>query len=149
MKKFNIMAGLALGLFSLTAVAAHTVEVKMMTQGSDKQALVFEPIYTKINVGDSVTFEPMQKAGHTSISVFEPAGAQPWRATPDTPITVKLTKEGVYLVECDAHKSMGMVAVIQVGRPLNLEEATKKAAEESAKMVVGKDRFSKALSMVK
>ncbi len=149
MKNFNIVAELALGLVSLSAVAAHTVDIKMLTQGSDKQALVFEPMYTKINVGDSVTFEPMQKAGHTSISVFEPEGAQPWRAQPDTPITVKLTKEGVYLVECDAHKTMGMVAVVQVGRPLNLEEAKKKAAEESAKMVVGKDRFAKALSMVK
>ena len=137
-----------LGAASLTAAAAN-IEVKMLTQGSDGQPLVFEPMFVKANAGDTITFKPMQKAGHTSISILVPDGAKPWKAQPDSEITVKLDKQGVYLVECDMHKTMGMVAVIQAGKPVNLAAAKKKAEAESAKMVVGKDRFAKALAQVK
>lgn len=78
-----------------------------------------------------------------------PEGAKSWKAQPDSEITVKLEKQGVYLVECNMHKTMGMVAVIQAGKPINLAAAKKMAEEKSAKMMVGKDRFSKALAQVK
>ena len=148
MKNLTLLLAVALSCLTFNAWSAEH-EVKMMTKGSDGQALVFEPSYLKVAVGDSVTFTPMQKAGHTSFSVFEPAGATPWQAKPDTPITVKLDKEGVYLVECFVHKTLGMVAVLQAGKPINLEAAKQKAAEESARMMVGKDRFEKALAQVK
>ena len=61
---------------------------------------------------------------------------------------MKLEKEGVYLYVCDSHKPMGMVGVIQVGKAVNLEDAKGKAAEESAKMIMNKDRFTKALEHV-
>ncbi|MDA8416152.1 MAG: plastocyanin/azurin family copper-binding protein [Betaproteobacteria bacterium] len=148
MKTLNLWSVVILSCLSLPVLAANH-EVRMMTKGSDGQALVFEPSYIKVAVGDSVTFNPMQKAGHTSYSVFEPVGATPWQAKPDTPLTVKIDKEGVYLVECFVHKTLGMVAVIQAGKPVNLEAARQKAAEESAHMMVGKDRFEKALAQVK
>ena len=44
---------------------------------------------------------------------------------------------------------MGMVGVVQVGKAGNLEEAKKKAAEESATMPMNKDRFAKMLEKVK
>ena len=138
-----LLAALPLG------AAAAEVHVKMMTKGSDGQALVFEPIFVKVKVGDTVVYTPTQKAGHTSISLLVPNGAKPWKAKPDTEIRVKIKKQGVYLVECDVHKTLGMVGVIEAGKPVNLEEAKKKAAEESATMLVGKDRFAKALAMVK
>ncbi len=148
MRQLQIAALLVLASASMGSGAADIL-VKMLTQGTDNQPLVFEPMFVKVKVGDTVTFKPMQKAGHTSISILVPEGAKPWRAQPDTEISVKIEKQGVYLVECDMHKTMGMVAVIQAGKPVNLEEAKKKAAEESAKMAVGKDRYAKALAMVK
>ncbi|NDU85891.1 MAG: pseudoazurin [Ferrovum sp.] len=148
MKTFTRPLAILLLTFSLSTFGAGH-EVKMMTQGSDGQSLVFEPSYLKVDVGDTVTFKPMQKAGHTSYSIFEPDGATPWKAQPDTEITVKMNKEGVYLVECFVHKTLGMIAVIQAGKPTNLEAAKKIAAAESAKMMVGKDRFDKALAQVK
>jgi len=44
---------------------------------------------------------------------------------------------------------MGMVAVLQAGKPVNLAEAKKKATEEEAKMLANKDRYDKLLAMVK
>ncbi len=148
MRLHHVAALFTLVLLSFSGAAAD-IRVRMMTQASDGQTLVFEPMFIKAKVGDTITFEPMQKAGHTSISVFEPVGATPWKAQPDSKITVKMEKQGIYLVECNMHKMMGMVAVVQVGKPVNLEEAKKRAEEESAKMMTHKERFAQLLSMVK
>ncbi len=137
-----------LGLMS-AAVAAKDVQVKMLTNGPNGQMLVFDPDFIQAKVGDTVTFLPMQKAGHTSISLLVPEGAKPWQAAPDAQITVKIEKQGVYLVQCNVHKSLGMVAVIQAGKPVNLAEAKKAAAEFSSKMLQNKDRFDKLLAQVK
>jgi len=145
-KKLGLMV--LAGLLALP-VWAKEFQVKMMTKGSDGQALVFEPSFVKVKVGDTVVYTPTEKAGHTSVSLLVPAGAKPWRAKPDTEIKVKIEKQGIYLVECDVHKTLGMVGVIQAGKPVNLEEAKKVAAAESAKMAVGKDRYEKALAQVK
>ncbi len=137
-------------LATITAAAvAKDVQVKMLTNGPNGQMLVFDPDFIKANVGDTVTFLPLQKAGHTSISLLVPEGAKTWKALPDTQITVKIEKQGVYLVQCDVHKTLGMVAVIQAGKPVNLAEAKKAAADFSAKMLQHKDRFDKLLAQVK
>jgi len=137
-------------LMGLVCVAAaKEYKVKMLTNGPNGTMLVFDPMFLKVNVGDTVTFEPLQKAGHTSISLLVPEGAKPWKAAADTEVSVKIEKTGVYLVECDLHKNMGMVAVLQAGKPVNLAEAKKKAAEEEAKMLSNKDRYDKLLAMVK
>jgi len=129
--------------------AAKDYTVKMLTDGPNGTKLVFDPMFLKVNVGDTVTFEPLQKAGHTSISLLVPEGAKPWKAPADTQVSVKIDKPGVYLVECDLHKNMGMVAVLQAGKPVNLAEAKKRATEEEAKMLANKDRYDKLLALVK
>jgi pseudoazurin len=136
-------------LGSASIADAADVTIKMLTNGPGGELLVFDPMFAKVKVGDTVVFEPLQKAGHTSISALVPEGATPWKAAQDAQIRVKIDKPGIYLVECDLHKSMGMVAVLQAGKPVNLTEAKKKAAEESAKMLKNKDRFEKLLAMVK
>lgn len=135
---------------SLCCVArADDIQIKMLTNGPDKTQLVFDPMFAKVKVGDTVTFKPMDQAGHTSISALVPPGANPWKAAPNTEVKVKIEKEGVYLIECDMHKTMGMIAVLQAGKPMNLADAKKKAAEESSHMLLNKDRFGKLLAMVK
>jgi len=128
---------------------SHELTVKMLTNGPNGLQYVFDPMFIKANVGDTISFEPVDKNGHTSISVLVPPGATPWKAAPNADIKVKLAKPGVYLVECDVHKVMGMVAVVQVGKAVNLADAKTKAAEESAHMATNKDRFEKLLAMVK
>jgi pseudoazurin len=132
------------------AAPTHAAEhvVKMLNTGKDG-AMVFEPAFVKAAVGDTVVFTPTEKGAHNSASLLIPAGAKPWKGALDAEVKVKLEKEGVYLYVCDPHKVLGMVGVIQVGKPVNLAEARAVAAKESAAFVMGKDRFDKALAKVK
>ncbi|MBK8402182.1 MAG: hypothetical protein IPL29_14315 [Propionivibrio sp.] len=83
------------------------------------------------------------------MSLLVPPGAQAWSGVADKETRVTLSKEGVYLYACAAHKMMGMVGVIQVDNPVNLEAAKQVAVQEASKFVMNKDRFEKELAQVK
>ncbi|ASI68628.1 pseudoazurin [Diaphorobacter nitroreducens] len=131
---------------SSVRAADHTV--KMLNTGKDG-AMVFEPAFVKVAVGDTVVFTPTEKAAHNSASLLVPTGANGWKSEPDKEFKVKIEKEGVYLYACQPHKMMGMVGVIQAGKPVNLADAKAAAAKEQATFAMGKDRFDKALAQVK
>ena len=117
---FRIGAALA-GLVLATApAAAKEYQVKMLNKGSDGSLMVFEPAYLKVAPGDSVKFLATQK-GHNAESLpgMAPAGAASFKGKIDEEIAVKFTKEGVYGYKCLPHLGMGMVGVIQVGKPGN------------------------------
>ena len=145
--KVKIIAALSLVLCAASATAAD-IEVKMLDKSETGGMLTFEPSFVKASVNDTIVFIPTNK-GHNSSSLLVPAKAETWKGSYDKEFRVKLEKEGVYLYVCDSHKPMGMVGVIQVGKAVNLEDAKGKAAEESAKMIMNKDRFTKALEHVK
>lgn len=142
----TVLATTLLAPFAMPANAAEHV-VKMLNSGAEG-SMVFEPSYLKVAVGDTVVFEPTEAGGHNSESLLVPAGAKPWKGDPDTEIRVKLTKEGVYLYDCAPHKLLGMVGVIQVGKPVNLAEAKAVASREETNFMMGKDRFDKELAQV-
>lgn len=131
---------------SLAQAADHTV--KMLNTGKDG-TMVFEPAFVKVALGDTVVFAPTEKAAHNSASLLVPTGATGWKSDPDKEFRVKIEKEGVYLYACQPHKMMGMVGVIQAGKPVNLADAKAVAAKEQATFAMGKDRFDKALAPVK
>jgi len=145
--KIQIIAALSLVLCTASANAAD-IEIKMLDKSEAGGMLTFEPSFVKANVNDTLVFIPTNK-GHNSSSLLVPAKAESWKGPFDKELRVKLEKEGVYLYVCDSHKPMGMVGVVQVGKAVNLAEAKGKAAEESAKMIMNKDRFTKALEQVK
>ena len=130
------------------ALHAEEIHIKMLDSSGSGQ-LVFEPGFVTASAGDTLVFEPTQKGGHSTVSMLVPAGAKAWSGTPDKETRVKLDAEGVYLYACAAHKMMGMVGVVQVGKPVNLAEARKVAQQESAKFVLNKDRFDKELARIK
>ena len=144
--KTRIITVLSLALCATSAYAAD-IQIKMLDSSPTEGMLAFEPGFVKANVNDTIVFSP-GNAGHNSRSLFAPSGAQPWKSPFDKEFRVKLEKEGIYLYACDAHKDMGMVGVVQVGKAINLEEARKKASEESSTMVMNKNRFAKALDQV-
>lgn len=146
MKKITV-AGVLLAVH--TGAFCASFQVNLLTVGPEGNSLVFDPMFLQVRPGDDVTFVPSDAAGHVSVSVFAPHGVEPWKGTMNTPLKVKIEKQGVYLVECETHMRMGMVAVIQAGKPANLAEAKMKAAEESEKMVRNRDRFAKLLEQVK
>ena len=143
----HILAALSLALCAASANAAD-IEVKMLDNSPTEGIFVFEPSFVKAEVNDTLVFIPANP-GHNSRSLLVPPDAQTWKSPFNKEFRVKLEKEGVYLYVCDAHKNMGMVGVVQVGKAANLEEARKKATEESAAMALNKTRFAKALDQVK
>ncbi|GGB02651.1 pseudoazurin [Brucella endophytica] len=121
----KILAALTLGaaaIFAANAGAAE-IEVKMLNKGA-KGVMVFEPDFIKAAPGDTIKFVPTDK-GHNAeiIKGMLPDGAEAFKGKTNEEVTVTLTKEGLYGVKCLPHYGMGMVALIQVGAPTNLDAA--------------------------
>ena len=145
MKNALILIVLALA-FASTQAGAATHEIKMLNNGKSG-VMVFEPPFLKAAKGDTVKFIPTD-AAHDVASVAVPKGAKTWKGELNKVVTTKLTEEGVYFYECNAHLPMAMVGVIQVGKPTNLEEVKAAAKVVSTKFIMNKDRFDKYLAQV-
>jgi pseudoazurin len=143
-RPLRLLAALSAFAIGGAAAAADHV-VSMLNTGP----MVFEPSYVRVAVGDTVIFKPVQPGGHNAMSLLVPDGAQPFNSGIDQETRVKIEREGVYLYLCQPHKPMGMVGVIQAGKPVNLAAARVAATKEQATFALGKDRFDKALAQVK
>lgn len=110
-------------LVSTGFAAAADHEVKMLNAGA-KGPMVFEPDLVKAAPGDTITFVPTDP-GHNveSVKGMLPDGVEPFKSGFNQPYRLTVGAEGVYGVKCTPHYGMGMVAVIAVGAPTNLEAA--------------------------
>lgn len=131
----------------VSGVFAAEHQIKMLNSGKDG-IMVFEPAFIQAVKGDTVKFIKTDPS-HNSSSFFTPKGASAWKGKMDEEIVVKLDVEGVYMYQCDPHKLMAMVGVIQVGKPVNLEDAKKEAATYSKTLAMNKDRLTKYVDLVK
>lgn len=106
-----------------SAAYAENFDVKMLNKGADG-AMVFEPAYLKVAVGDTITFLSTDK-GHNAegIEGMLPEGVEAFKSGMGEDYVLTLTAEGLYGVKCTPHYSMGMVALIQAGEPVNLDAA--------------------------
>ena len=129
--KLTITAVAALLL--ATSAHAETFEVQMLNKGTEG-AMVFEPAFIKAAVGDTITFVSPDK-GHNveAIAGMLPDGVEPFKSKMSEEFTLTLTAEGVYGIKCTPHYAMGMVALIQVGAPVNLEAAAAVVQKGKAK----------------
>ena len=123
MKKIAMLAAAAALVLAGGARAAE-VEVKLLNKGSDGTVMVFEPALVKIAPGDTVKFVSADK-GHNAESIkgMLPEGATPFVGKNNEDIAVKLDQEGVYGIKCLPHYGMGMVALVVVGKPGNVDQA--------------------------
>ncbi|WP_309668200.1 pseudoazurin [Tabrizicola sp.] len=126
------IATLAAILLATTSFA-ETFEVKMLNKGTDG-AMVFEPAFIKAAVGDTINFLSPDK-GHNAESIegMLPDGVEPFKSKMSEDYALTLTAEGVYGVKCTPHYAMGMVALIQVGAPVNLDAAVAVVQKGKAK----------------
>lgn len=139
---FSVAAAVVALLLSGAANAADH-QVQMLNKG-EKGAMVFQPDYVVAAPGDTVTFVPTDKSHDVaSIKDMIPDGAQPFQGKMNEQITVTLQQEGVYGVKCSPHYGMGMVALIVVGKPTNLEHV--KAVKQTGK---AKKVFAELLGQV-
>ncbi|MER8375674.1 pseudoazurin [Mesorhizobium sp. M1409] len=134
MRYATIVAALAATVLAGAAQAADH-QVQMLNKG-EKGVMVFQPDFVQAAPGDTVTFVPTDK-GHDAESIkgMLPDGVEPFKGKAGEQITVKLDKEGLYGVKCTPHYGMGMVALIVVGKPVNLEQATTVKQPGKAKKV--------------
>lgn len=128
-----ITASLFAVLLASTA-QAETFEVKMLNKGAEG-AMVFEPAFVKAAVGDTITFISTDK-GHNAESIKDmlPEGVEPFKSDMSKDYTLTVTAEGVYGIKCTPHYAMGMVALIQVGAPVNLDTAAGVVQKGKAKI---------------
>jgi pseudoazurin len=130
MRKVMSLAAFAVLMSASMALAAE-VEVKMLNKGAEG-LMVFEPALVKIEPGDTVKFVASDKSHNAeSIKGMLPEGATPFAGKMNEDVVVTFDKAGVYGVKCMPHHAMGMVALIVVGKPDNLDAA--KAAPQSGK----------------
>lgn len=130
MKPLLVLTAAAALMASACGAWAAEHEVHMLNKG-EKGAMVFKPDLIKVAPGDTIRFIPSDKTHNAeSIPDMLPEGAEPFKGKVNEEIAVKVTKEGVYGVRCQPHYAMGMVAIIVVGKPTNLEAA--KAVKQPA-----------------
>lgn len=101
---------------------AGEIEVKALNRGPSGDVFVFAPELVRIEPGNSISFVATDK-GHEVHSVpgMIPEGAQLFEGRMNQDVKVSFTVPGVYVVACRPHTAMGMLAVIVVGEPVNLD----------------------------
>lgn len=124
---------LAFSAFMLTFGApqafAKEIIVHMKNQGAEG-AMVFEPSFVKASVGDVIHFKPTDMSHNAeTIPAMLPAGATAVKGQMNKEVVMKVTKPGLYGIKCMPHYSMGMVALVQVGKVKPEEVAAAKAVK--------------------
>lgn len=127
----------------LAIAAEHSIEMRNQDNAGNRMA--FEPGFLKVDVGDTVKFVPADK-GHNTESVLPvwPEGVPPVKGDFSKEVVFKAEKDGLYVFKCLPHYGMGMVVLVQVGKPVNIDTlkdfkatglAKKRFDEEFAKVV--------------
>jgi pseudoazurin len=93
------------------------------------QTRAFAPDILYVQPGDSVQWVNMTSHNTVSQDVLLPEGAQGWRGALGENLSITPTVEGVYPYVCEPHIGFGMVGVIVVGKPVNID-VVMVAAEE-------------------
>jgi pseudoazurin len=119
MKPLLLSAALALVAFG---AQAETYEVEMLNKG-EAGAMVFEPAFVQAQPGDVIRFVPTDR-GHNveDIDGMLPEGVEGFRTNFNEEFELTVDAEGLYGIKCTPHYTMGMVALIQVGEPVNLDD---------------------------
>ena len=131
----NILLAIIAAVMIVAAGSAFgaEVEIKMLNKGA-KGKMVFEPDFAKVSAGDTITFIPTDK-GHNAETIkgMIPSGATPFKSKINAEFSATLTADGVYGIRCTPHYGVGMVALIVVGTPGNVDEAKAVAVKVPAK----------------
>ena len=130
-------------------VAAENFDVKMVNADASGQVMVFDPPFIKANVGDTVTFLPTDML-HNSQSVpgLIPSSANSWNGAMNEKIIIELNAEGVYVYQCTPHIALGMIGIIQVGSPTNIDDVRNSVSSLESMIVMNKERVQQYLSQV-
>jgi len=136
MRKMMMLATAAVLMTTSGGAFAAEVQVKMLNRGAEG-VMVFEPALVKVAPGDTVKFIATDKGQNAeTIKGMLPADAAPFVGKNGEDVSVAFDKPGVYGVKCLPHYGMGMVAMIVVGTPDNVDAAKTVAQPGKAKQVM-------------
>ncbi len=140
----NIILLVLISISNIAYSAEH--EVKMLNFGADG-GMVFEPGFLRVEVGDTVNFIATDMSHNTeSIAGLIPDEANGWSGTINENVSVVIDKEGVYVYQCTPHLILGMVGVIQAGKPVNKEKVM--ANIDKVTIAVNQERLTNYLNQV-
>ena len=116
-------------MLSPLSAQARDITVHMKNQGADG-AMVFEPSFVKAAVGDTIHFVPTNPSHNAeTLPAMLPAGATPMKGAMNKEAVMTVTRPGLYGIKCMPHYSMGMVALVQVGKVTQADIAAAKAVK--------------------
>jgi pseudoazurin len=139
-KRGNVMRILGLMIVLATAwissmctVLGAEITVKELNRGRNG-LFVFDPELVRIRPGDTVHFVAVDK-GHEvhSLPGMIPAKAEPFNANLGEDLDVTFVEPGIYVFACRPHTPMGMVGMILVGEPGNIDEINPSSLPGKAK----------------
>ncbi len=108
---------------------AKDVVVHMRNMGKDG-AMVFEPALIQAKLGDRIVFKPTDPSHNAeTLPTILPAGATPMKGVMNKEVSMTVDKPGLYGIKCMPHYSMGMVALVQVGKPAAADIAAARAVK--------------------
>lgn len=142
----NTFALIALAAAIGIAGSAHAVEheIKMLNRGD--RPMVFEPEFVRAEPGDTIRFIATDPSHNSEIiSGMLPKDATSFKGAINEELVYTLEKEGIYGIKCAPHYGMGMVMLISVGEPVNLEEAQEVKHPGRARNVFG-ELFEQAVA---
>ncbi|MFB0874792.1 MULTISPECIES: pseudoazurin [unclassified Sphingobium] len=129
--RYTIMMAGAVWMAAASAMPAQAKEivVHMKNQGAEG-AMVFEPSFVKAAPGDVIRFKPTDPSHNAeTMPTMLPAGASPMKGVMNKEAVLTVSKPGLYGIKCMPHYSMGMVALIQVGKPAAPDIAAARAVK--------------------
>ena len=125
---------LVIFLFVLSSIEVSAQQIHII----NAEARIFNPDVLYIQPGEYVKFVNM--TSHDTVSINKvplpdgeefagmlPEGAEGWKSGMGNTITLQLDIEGVYPFVCIPHIGFGMMGVIVVGEPVNIDTAMENA----------------------
>ena len=102
---------------------AADVTIEMLNK-LGKESMIYSQKIVKVNSGDTVFWKATTKGHNVEfIKGGFPAGVEKFKSKMNKDAEYKFTVPGIYAYWCTPHKSMGMIAVIIVGKDLtNLDQ---------------------------
>jgi len=108
---------------------AREITVQMKNKGAEGM-MVYEPSFVKAAVGDRIRFVPTDISHNAeTIPSLLPDGAAPLKGPMNKEVVLTVTKPGLYGIKCMPHYGMGMVALVQVGKPTVADIAAARAVK--------------------
>ena len=107
---------------AVAAKAPASQEVRELNKG-DQGMFVFAPDLVWAQPGDTLVFKASDK-GHDveSVEGMIPEGTTLFKSKMNEDLSVTFDKPGIYVFKCQPHVFMGMVGVVVVGDPVNLDK---------------------------